>query len=344
LDQLDTRGMSQLKKYRRIKYLGKGSYGAAILAELRSNGQKFVIKEIVIGHLTANEQTAAKKEAEVLHAMSHSNITMYIESFVESSKLYIVMEHADGGDLSTAIQRRKTGLNGKKQFYAENELMRIFVQICLALKHVHDQNILHRDLKTQNIFLTSQGIVKLGDFGIAKVLDASEDQARTQIGTPYYLSPEICESLPYGRGSDVWSLGVVLFELMALELPFQAASLPALVHKICTQAPNWSLIRPAEGGASSYGAGSCGDYSESVVTLVQKLLARLPQDRPSVRSIVATDYLKLHMSRLLSYTLRVGQGGAPVGQAQGQGQGQGQAQGQGQGDTRQHTYPPASLP
>lgn len=299
-----------LKKYKRIKYLGKGSYGAAILAELRSNGQKFVIKEIVIGHLKPHEQAAAKKEAEVLSAMSHSNITLYIESFVEASKLYIVMEHADGGDLSTAVQRRKTGFNGKKQFYAENELMRIFVQICLALKHVHDQNILHRDLKSQNIFLTSQGIVKLGDFGIAKVLDASEEQARTQIGTPYYLSPEICESLPYGRSSDVWSIGIVLFELLALELPFQATSLPALVGKICNHEPNWGLVKPSSAVPSS--DASTGVYSETVLDLTKQLLAKNASARPSVRAIVSTDYLKLHMSRLLSHTLRVGNGGAPA--------------------------------
>jgi NIMA (never in mitosis gene a)-related kinase len=138
--------MSSLKKYRRVKYLGKGSYGAAILVELRSNpAQKFVIKEIVIGHLSAAEQKAARSEAEVLHQMSHSNITMYIESFVENSKLYIVMEHADGGDLTGAIQRKKS----TAERWTEEEVMRIFVQVCLALKHVHSQSILHRDLKSQ---------------------------------------------------------------------------------------------------------------------------------------------------------------------------------------------------
>lgn len=121
--------------------------------------------------------------------------------------------------------------------------MRIFVQICLALKHVHNNNILHRDLKSQNIFLTSKAIVKLGDFGIAKVLDATDDQAKTQIGTPYYLSPEICESKPYGRASDVWSLGVVLFELAALEMPFQAPSLPMLVQRICYSEPPYSAAK-----------------------------------------------------------------------------------------------------
>ena len=177
-------------------------------------------------HITV--QDAAKKEAEVLHQMSHSNITMYVESFVEGSKLYIVMEHADGGDLSSHISnKRKSGVR-----WSEEEVMRMFVQICLALNHVHEKNILHRDLKSQNIFLTSKGLVKLGDFGIAKVLDATDGQAQTQIGTPYYLSPEICDSRPYGRKSDVWSLGCILFELITLELPFQANSLPALIVKV----------------------------------------------------------------------------------------------------------------
>lgn len=246
--------MSSMKKYKKLKYLGKGSYGAALLVELRSNpAQKFVIKEIVIGHLKQSEQQAAKNEAEVLHQMTHSNITMYIESFVESSKLYIVMEHADGGDLGAAIQSRKSS----NKRWPENEVMRIFVQICLALKHVHDANILHRDLKAQNIFLTSKGIVKLGDFGIAKVLDASEDQARTQIGTPYYLSPEICENKPYGRKSDVWSLGVVLYEIVSLEMPFQAQSLPALVHRICSSEPSYTKIAP--------------HYSPKMIELVSQL-------------------------------------------------------------------------
>ena len=211
--------VSQLKKYRKIKYLGKGSYGAAILVELRSDpSKKYVVKEIIIGHLKPTEQQTAKNEAGVLNKLSHSNITSYIESFVENAKLYIVMEFADGGDLSEAIKSKKEAAAR----WSEEEIMRIFVQICLALKHVHDTNILHRDLKSQNIFLTSKGIIKLGDFGIAKILDSTDDQANTQIGTPYYLSPEICESQPYGRQSDIWSLGVVLFEIAALEMPFQS--------------------------------------------------------------------------------------------------------------------------
>ena len=124
-----------LKEYKKVKYLGKGSYGAAILVHLRRNKQeKFVIKEVVIGHMKEVEKESTMNEVAVLRQMHHSNIAMYKESFIEGSRLYIVMEYADGGDLSGAIARRKEGGTP----WPENEIMRIFVQICLALKHVHE--------------------------------------------------------------------------------------------------------------------------------------------------------------------------------------------------------------
>jgi len=114
-----------------------------------------------------------------------------------------------------------------------------FVQICLALKYVHDRKILHRDLKTQNIFLTAKGDIKIGDFGIgnlisplshptdsniARVLQDTYDCAQTAIGTPYYLSPEICQEKPYNQKSDIWSLGCILYELVTLRHAFDANS------------------------------------------------------------------------------------------------------------------------
>lgn len=205
-----------LSKYSVCKTLGQGSFGKALLVKLRKRGSSsshgsqsyFVMKEIQIGHLSKKEKEASIAEATVLASMHHSNICSYVESFLNPPKnniLYIVMDYADGGDLSGAISRRKKA----RRPFSEEEVMNMFVQICLALKHVHSRKILHRDLKSQNIFLTKKGVVKLGDFGIAKVLDSTGDVARTQIGTPYYLSPEICEDKPYGKKSDVWSLGCV---------------------------------------------------------------------------------------------------------------------------------------
>lgn len=100
------------------------------------------------------------------------------------------------------------------------------------MKHVHDRKILHRDIKGQNIFLTKNNTIKLGDFGIARVLNKTQDKARTVVGTPYYLSPEIIENKPYSFKSDVWSMGVLLYEMCALTPPFNANSLQFLALKI----------------------------------------------------------------------------------------------------------------
>ena len=119
------------------------------------------------------------------------------------------MEYADGGDLQSKIKAARE----EKKYLSEDEILNIFTQICLAIKHLHDRKILHRDLKSQNIFLTKAGIVKLGDFGIAKVLSHTKENVQTIVGTPYYLSPEIVENKPYNHKSDIWSLGILLYEM-----------------------------------------------------------------------------------------------------------------------------------
>jgi NIMA (never in mitosis gene a)-related kinase len=98
------------------------------------------------------------------------------------------------------------------------------VQICFAVKYLHDKKILHRDLKLSNIFISSNGDIKLGDFGIAKVLSNTDEFTKTIVGTPYYLSPEICQKKPYNYKSDIWSLGCVLYEIMNLKHAFEGDS------------------------------------------------------------------------------------------------------------------------
>lgn len=120
----------------------------------------------------------------------------------------------------------------KDKYFEENNILDWFTQICLALKHIHDRKILHRDLKSQNIFLSKNGLVKLGDFGIAKCLNYTLDKANTYIGTPYYLSPEIVQNMDYSFKSDIWSLGVLLYEMICLKVPFEANNLATLSLKI----------------------------------------------------------------------------------------------------------------
>ena len=145
--------------------------------------------------------------------MRHPYIITYKESFMDKRCLCIVMDYADGGDLYTKIaNQKKIG----KVCYSEDQILDWFVQMALAIKHIHDRKILHRDLKSQNIFLTKKGMIKLGDFGIARVLSDTRSKAKTVVGTPYYLSPEIIQSQPYSFKSDIWSLGVLLYEMCAL--------------------------------------------------------------------------------------------------------------------------------
>jgi NIMA (never in mitosis gene a)-related kinase len=170
-------GSGTMAKYKQIKLLGKGGFGAAMLVQDRTDQTRlYVVKEV---RLSADKkaQEDAKREAAFLKSLRHPNIVGYIESFVEKGMLHIVMDYADGGDLN----QRVTALKNARQTMPEEEALSYFVQICLALKHVHDLRILHRDLKSQNVFLTKKGIVKVGDFGIAKALSSSMDMARTQV-------------------------------------------------------------------------------------------------------------------------------------------------------------------
>ena len=144
-------------------------------------------------------------------------------------------------------------------------------QICLALKHCHDKKIIHRDLKSQNVFLTSKNYVKLGDFGISKVLESTIDKANTVVGTPYYISPEIVNDKPYNFPSDIWSLGVITYEMSALRLPFTAGSLAALATKIFEGV--YSPIPKI--------------YSKELKNLIAKMLNVDPEKRPTINEILS---------------------------------------------------------
>jgi NIMA (never in mitosis gene a)-related kinase 1/4/5 len=179
--------------------------------------------------MSDQEKKETLLEAKILEKLDHPNIIRFREVFIAKKPrftLNIVTDYADGGDLNGKIKAQKG------RFFTENQILDWFTQICLALKHIHDKKILHRDLKSQNIFLTENGIIKLGDFGIAKCLECTWEKAMTVVGTPYYLSPEIVNNKPYSFKSDIWSLGVLLYEMTALRMPFDATSLPMLSLKI----------------------------------------------------------------------------------------------------------------
>lgn len=162
-------------------------------------------------------------------------------------------------------------MSRKNQYFTESQILDWFTQICLAMKHVHDRKILHRDLKNQNIFITKDNTIKLGDFGIARVLSNTREKAKTMVGTPYYLSPEIIENKPYTFSSDMWSLGVVLYELCTLKPPFNAENLKYLALKIVK-----GIYNPIP-----------AQYSKDLRKLIEVLLKKDVSSRPTVNEILS---------------------------------------------------------
>ena len=267
------------EKYSLLKLLGEGSYGKCFLVQAHTANTQYVIKQIEIKHMTPSEKDETIKEAGILGSLDHPYIVKLKEAFIsKKGKLCIVMDYADGGDLSTIIKSR----NGVK--FSEDQILTWFVQICLALKHVHDRKILHRDLKSQNIFLTKEGAIKLGDFGIAKVLNQTMENAKTMVGTPFYLSPELIDNKPYNFKSDIWSLGVLLYEMCALEPPFNSNSIHGLALKI---------VRGVYPPLSN-------EYSRELRLVLANLLAVDPRQRPTIHEVLKNPLILSRIQKYLS--------------------------------------------
>ncbi|NXO35289.1 NEK3 kinase, partial [Locustella ochotensis] len=253
-----------MEGYKVLKVLGEGSFGRALLVRHRISDQKYVMKEIRLPMSSSGVENS-RKEAVLLAKMKHPNIVAFKESFETDGHLYIVMEYCDNGDLMEKIKHQGGNL------FPENTILHWFVQMCLAVKHIHDKRVLHRDIKSKNIFLTQSGKVKLGDFGSARLLAHPMSYACTYVGTPYYVPPEIWESLPYNNKSDIWSLGCILYELCTLKHPFQANSWKHLILKICK---------------GSYDP-LPSHYSYELHYLIKQMFKRNPQNRPSASTILA---------------------------------------------------------
>ena len=261
--------------YKLLKLLGEGSFGKAYLCENLSDNSHCVIKQIPLDGLDEQEKKETYNEVLILKKVNHSNIIKFIDVFKKSkpiNTLNIVTEYADDGDLNQKIEK----LRQKKSPLTEKEIINYLIQICLALNHIHKKKIIHRDIKSGNIFLTKGGLVKLGDFGISKGFKNTWEKAKSKVGTPYYLSPEIINSKPYDSKSDIWALGVLLYEMMTFKMPFNANSLPALSLKI---------LRGIYQCPSSY-------YSKDLINLVKQCLTIEPKRRPSAEMILKTNFIK----------------------------------------------------
>ncbi|XP_017552204.1 serine/threonine-protein kinase Nek3 isoform X1 [Pygocentrus nattereri] len=249
--------------YSVVKVIGTGSFGRALLVQSKDSKEKWVMKEIRLPKAESGMRTT-RREAVLLAKMKHPNIVAFRESFEDDGHLYIVMEFCSRGDLLQRIHQQKGCL------FSQDVILTWFSQMCLGAKHIHDKRVLHRDLKSKNVFLTENGTIKLGDFGSACTLNSARAYAQTYVGTPYYVSPEIWDNQPYNNKSDVWSLGCVLYELCTLRHPFQARSWKTLILKVCRGA---YAPLPAH-------------FPYELHYLIKHMFKTNPKDRPSIHTIL----------------------------------------------------------
>ncbi|XP_029534719.2 LOW QUALITY PROTEIN: serine/threonine-protein kinase Nek2-like [Oncorhynchus nerka] len=269
---------SRVDDYKVLYTIGSGSYGKCQKIRRKSDGKILVWKALDYGTMAESEKQMLVSEVNLLRELKHPNIVRYYDRIIDrtNTTLYIVMEHCKGGDLSSLITRCI-----KERRYLEEEfIMRVMAQLTLALKECHCRSdgvatVLHRDLKPANIFLDVKQNVKLGDFGLARILNHDTSFAKTFVGTPYYMSPEQINRMSYNEKSDIWSLGCLLYELCALSPPFTAYNQKELAEK----------IREGKFRRIPY------RYSEELNTLLSRMLHLKDYLRPSVESILQSSLL-----------------------------------------------------
>ncbi|CAE8613709.1 unnamed protein product [Polarella glacialis] len=270
----------------RLQHIGRGQYANAQLVRESATGFTYVAKCVSLAALNEHDQDLAHQEVFLLQTLNHPYIVAYRDSFLieGANTLVIVMEYCDSGDLRKAIKEKaKAG-----EHFAEEQITTWFVQLCCFCciswdrsheSYIHSEKVLHRDLKTSNIFLHEGPcgtVIKLGDFGISRVLEGTAEAAVTIVGTPYYMSPEVCRSEPYNWKSDIWALGCVLYECCMLKHAFESSSLLGLVYKIVSD--HYDPI-------PSF-------YSPELNDLINQLLMKSAESRPSINELFANPYVK----------------------------------------------------
>lgn len=256
---------STLKDFEMLTRLGQGSFGTVHKVRRRADNNIYVMKLIPIGQMDSRGQQDSINEVNILASLNHPYIVKYYDSFIENKTLHIVMEFCDKGDLCGVIRAQMGRL------LPEAKIWKFLIQMCLGLEYIHSKRILHRDIKTMNVFLAREDSLRIGDLGVAKKLISTAAFAHTMVGTPYYLSPELCEDKPYNIKSDMWALGCVLYELCTLKHPFDANNQGALFMKI---------IRAAYTPVT-------GQYSSELKQLVDLCLSKDYKKRPSAATILS---------------------------------------------------------
>uniref|UniRef100_A0A3P8ZNS6 non-specific serine/threonine protein kinase n=1 Tax=Esox lucius TaxID=8010 RepID=A0A3P8ZNS6_ESOLU len=259
-------GEEEKLHYIPIRILGRGAFGEATLYRRTEDNSLVVWKEVDLNCLSDKERKDVTNEISILSILQHNNIIAYFNHFMDKDTLLIELEYCNGGNLYDKINQQKGEL------FSEEDVIWYLYQVASAVAHIHKAGILHRDIKTLNIFLTKTNLIKLGDYGLAKKLDSQFAMAETCVGTPYYMSPELCQGVKYNFKSDIWAMGCVIFEVLTLTRTFDATNPLNLCVKIVQG--NWTMEVNSD------------VYSSALIKLVYECLDQDPEKRPTADEIL----------------------------------------------------------
>jgi serine/threonine protein kinase len=247
--------------------IGKGSFGSVYKVTNIHNSKMYALKKIKTDCILHYEKTSIINELRLLSAHKCPFIIKFKTCFYENGHIYLVTEYASKGDLGMLIKKNIF----YKTHFKEHIIWNYFLQTSVALCYLHSLKVIHRDIKPANIFVDADDNIKLGDFGIIKMMKSFMMYGQTQIGTPLYMCPEMYKRERYDTKVDSWSLGCILFELMTLKPPFMAKSIIELKEKIFK---------------ANYGSLNFIPYSKLMKDVLTQLLNVYPRQRISLFQIL----------------------------------------------------------
>ena len=251
--------------FKKIKKIGRGAFGSVYKIQDKNDNKVYALKEII---LNKNENLdEIKNEARLLEKIDNENVIKYINSFFYDDSFYLIMEFCSNLDLRSFIDEHKKD----NKLISETIIRKIISGLCHGIKAIHNNNMIHRDLKPENIFISDNYEIKIGDFGLSKILNET-NYAQTKVGTYVYMAPEIYNGEKYTNKVDIWALGCIIYELCTLDYCFSCNNLIELMKKI---------------SSGCHGIIDTKYYNDYLQKLIDLSLKKNYRERASIEDILA---------------------------------------------------------